>query len=100
MTATVIFTAPSDDVAWCCALAEALSVCCSCPSDARLHEVCTLLASPPLAMLPMAWSDLIAAAENWLPVGTGGARFTEARMIETALRDKPVPVPSWAEHYK
>jgi hypothetical protein len=100
------FVVPVDDVRWCAALAEALSVCCSGPSAARVGEVRALIASPPVEMLTCAWGDLVAAAERWLARvtmaevhGLSRPSFEGSRLIEAALRDMPVPVPKWAERY-
>lgn len=103
------FAVPADDVAWCAALAEALSVCCSAPVDYRVAEVRALLAARPVQMLPIAWHALMAHAKAWLAeVGEGDAAALRVRQaplfpgrcaIETALRDKPCAVPSWAERY-
>jgi hypothetical protein len=99
------FVVPRDDVRWCAALAEALSVCCSGPSDARVAEVRALLAQPPEQMLQAAWRDLVSAAESWLVVAEGWdaqrrPRFDGLKIIETALRDKVLPVPAWAGWYQ
>lgn len=102
VAAAADFIVPSDDVRWCAALAESLSVCCVAPSARRLDEVKALLDAPPLVMLPMAWDDLIQAGRAWLVLVTAdpGTPFKGQRLIEAALRDKPVPVPSWAERFR
>ena len=84
-------------------LAEALSVCCIIPGDERLDEIRALIAAPPAVMLPMAWDDLVQAAVCWVvtcDMAGAPVNFKGARLIETALRDKPVPVPSWAERFQ
>jgi hypothetical protein len=97
------FIVPSDDVRWCAALATALSVCCAAPVSDRVAEVRALIASPPVQMLPVMWHALIGAAEKWLgqcdaaKPGDLLPQFAAIRLIEMALRDKPVPVPAWAE---
>ena len=99
----VPFVVPVDEVRWCAALAEALSVACILP-ESRIDEVRALLAAPPPVMLPNSWDDLIKAGHAWVvldarePLST--PPFKGARLIETALRDKPVPVPSWAERFQ
>lgn len=100
------FVVPRDDVRWCAALAEALSVCCSAPSDARVAEVRQLLAAPPEQMLQAAWEVLAAYGALWLAAvemaegcGLPRPRFEGLKQIETALRDKVLPVPAWAERY-
>lgn len=97
-----VFVVPSDDVRWCAALAEALSVCCCAPVDYRVAEVRDLVAALPMQELPIAWHALIALARDWLTtVGAGEApRFVGRASIEAALRDKPCAVPSWAERYQ
>lgn len=100
MSAPYTFAVPTDDVRWCALLAETLSVCCAVPSASRLREVRAILAAPPLVMLPLAWDDLVQAARAWLVLDDPDARFVGMRLIEAALRDKPVPVPAWAERYK
>lgn len=99
------FVVPSDDVKWCAALAEALSVCCIAPHAERVAEVRALIAAPPIQMLPMVWHGLIGAAQAWLarvdaqPLGVLPPQFGAPRLIEAALRDLPVPVPAWAERF-
>lgn len=96
------FTVPADDVAWCAALAEALSVCCASPSARRVREVRALVSKLPVQMLPAVWHDLLRLARGWLETVRDDAaapRFEGKRAIETALRDKPLSVPSWAERY-
>ncbi len=99
------FVVPSDDVKWCAALAEALSVCCIAPHAERVAEVRALIAAPPVQMLPAMWHGLIGAAEGWLervdaaPLGALAPQFAAPRLIEWALRDLPVPVPAWAERF-
>ena len=96
------FFVPIDDVRWCAALAEALSVCCIAPHGARLDEVRALLGQRPDSMLPMVWYTLIGAAEAWmvkvdaLPKGAMAPAFGAIWLIDKALRDKPVAVPAWA----
>jgi hypothetical protein len=47
----------------------------------------------------MAWDDLMQAGRAWLCL-PDDAPFKGQRLIEKALRDKPVPVPSWAERFQ
>jgi hypothetical protein len=97
------FVVPTDDVRWCALLGESLSVCCILP-ESRIDDVRALLNAPPPVMLPNAWDDLIQAARAWLlrdadePLVT--PLFRGQRLIEAALRDTPVPVPSWAARFQ
>jgi hypothetical protein len=97
------FVVPVDEVHWCALLAEALSVACILP-ESRIDDVRALLNAPPPVMLPNAWDDLMQAARAWLLLDASEPLVTPAfkgqRLIEAALRDKPVPVPSWAERFK
>ena len=96
-------TVPRDDVRWCAMLGEALSVCCISPGPVRIAEVHALLAMPPVAMLSNSWADLVDAGRAWLVANEAAAepgRFMGARLIEAALRDKPVSVPTWAERFR
>jgi hypothetical protein len=98
------FVVPSDDVRWCAGLAAALSVCCIAPVPDRVAEVRAFIAAPPVQMLPILWHALIGAAEKWLAECDAGdpmmaPQFRATRLIEAALRDKPVPVPAWAERF-
>lgn len=100
------FVVPVDDVRWCAALAEALSVCCSGPSAWRVGEVRALIARPPVQMLPPTWRQLVEQARLWLAAeavatahGLPRPRFEGLKLIEAALRDMPVPPPAWAERY-
>jgi hypothetical protein len=104
MTGPQIFMVPGDGVAWCTALAEALSVCCAAPNDHRLVEVVLLINCPPDEYLPESWVALVAAARAWAPraqLVAFGMRdaFAGMRLIEAALRDLPAPVPAWATRY-
>jgi hypothetical protein len=101
------FVVPTDDVRWCALLAESLSVCCILPGAERIEQIRALIDAPPPVMLPMAWDNLINEARMWLAACeiAGGAfdfaqNFRGQRMIDAALRDKPVPVPSWAARYQ
>lgn len=94
--------APREATAWCAALAEALSVCCAAPTDARCSEVLALISNPTEDYLPDAWTALVGDALAWIDVAVLQAfasrpAYRGMRMIEAALRDKPLPVPAWAE---
>lgn len=100
------FTVPVDEVRWCAALAEALSVCLTAPRAERMAEVQALIDARPPVMLTLAWDNLINAATMWLAACTVNNSLLMlpfhggARMIEAALRDAPVPVPAWAEQFQ
>jgi hypothetical protein len=97
------FVVPGCEVRWCAMLAEALSVCCIIPGDDRIFEIRALIDAPPPVMLPMAWDHLVQAAVWWVvtcDMAGDAVAFRGQRLIETALRDKPVPVPSWAERFQ
>jgi hypothetical protein len=103
LAAAAAFTVPADEIRWCAMLAEALSVCCILPGAERIAQVRALIDAPPPVMLAMAWDNLVAAAKTWLAaceVAGGAFDFNGQRLIEAALRDKPVPVPSWAERFQ
>jgi hypothetical protein len=99
------YLVPSNDVEWCSVLATALSVCCVAPVPDRLAEVRAYICNPPIQMLPMTWHALMGAAESWVArcdaqkPGALLPQFPAIRLIEAALRNKPVPVPVWAERY-